>query len=206
VKDEPKKVRQRQWFSHCSILWVLGKSGELIDTVSLIWALVVYLMANTTFLDAPERQNLKEQISPYNTVTLTVLSKILQITCTPASSELTNNCHIPLGTTRGEMWCPVDLWGHLSPALHKGHCLLFAFYCPGDRYWWSLRCGVCSGGPHWKWQDLGVSLGLHLGDLDPILSDNPHSSSHCLTESLKLWLRQNYEVWASFIHRPPHFV
>ena len=60
-------------------------------------------MANTTFLDAPERQNLKKQISPYNTVTLTVLSKILQITYTPASSELTNNCHIPLATTRGEM-------------------------------------------------------------------------------------------------------
>ena len=128
-----KKMSQRQWFRLCSTLWVLGKNSELIDIVSSIWALVVYLMANTTFLDAPERQNLKEQISPYNTVTLTILSKILQITCTPASSELTNNCHIPLATTRGEMRCPVDLWGHLSPALHKGHCLLFAFYCPGDR-------------------------------------------------------------------------
>ena len=45
-----------------------------------------------------------------------------------------------------------------------------------------------------RWQDLGISLGLDLGDLDAILSDNPHSSSDCLREALKLWLRQSYEV------------
>ena len=44
------------------------------------------------------------------------------------------------------------------------------------------------------WQDLGISLGLDLSDLDAILSDNPHSSSDCLRETLKLWLRQSYEV------------
>ena len=45
-----------------------------------------------------------------------------------------------------------------------------------------------------RWQDLGISLGLDPGDLDAILSDNPHSSSDCLRETLKLWLRQSYEV------------
>ena len=50
-----------------------------------------------------------------------------------------------------------------------------------------------------RWQDLGISLGLHLSDLEAILSDNPHSSSDCLRESLKLWLRQHYEVQTSFV-------
>jgi len=48
-----------------------------------------------------------------------------------------------------------------------------------------------------RWRDLGVSLGIHLGDLEAILSDNPHSSSDCLLKMLSLWLKQNYKVWTS---------
>ena len=42
------------------------------------------------------------------------------------------------------------------------------------------------------WQDLSVSLGICQGDLEAVLSDNPHSSSDCLRKILSLWLRQNY--------------
>ena len=45
-----------------------------------------------------------------------------------------------------------------------------------------------------RWQDLGVSLGIHQGNLKAIISDNPHSSSDCLGKVLTLWLRQNYKV------------
>ena len=48
-----------------------------------------------------------------------------------------------------------------------------------------------------RWRDLGISLGIHLGDLEAILSDNPHSSSDCLLKMLSLWLKQNYKVWTS---------
>jgi len=45
-----------------------------------------------------------------------------------------------------------------------------------------------------RWQDLGVSLGIHQGNLKAIISDNPHSSSDHLSKVLTLWLRQNYKV------------
>ena len=45
-----------------------------------------------------------------------------------------------------------------------------------------------------KWKDLGISLGVRIGDLDEIISANPHSSRDCLREMLTKWLRQNYNV------------
>ena len=45
-----------------------------------------------------------------------------------------------------------------------------------------------------RWKDLGISLGLHPGDLDTILSANPHSPSSCLRDMLVLWLKQSYNV------------
>lgn len=45
-----------------------------------------------------------------------------------------------------------------------------------------------------RWQDLGISLGIRLIDLDTILS---HSSSDYLREMLTLWLRQYYNVSAT---------
>ena len=45
-----------------------------------------------------------------------------------------------------------------------------------------------------RWKDLGVSLGVRAGDLDTILSNNPHSSSDCLREMLLQWLKQSYKV------------
>ena len=48
-----------------------------------------------------------------------------------------------------------------------------------------------------RWQDLSDSLGIRQGDLEAVLSDNPHSSSDCLRKMLSLWLRQNYKVWTS---------
>ena len=48
-----------------------------------------------------------------------------------------------------------------------------------------------------RWQDLSDSLGIRQGDLESVLSDNPHSSSDCLRKVLRLWLRQSYKVWTS---------
>ena len=45
-----------------------------------------------------------------------------------------------------------------------------------------------------RWKDLGISLGVRIGDLDEIISANPHSPRDCLREMLTKWLRQNYNV------------
>ena len=45
-----------------------------------------------------------------------------------------------------------------------------------------------------RWKDLGISLGVGIGDLDGIVSANPHSPNDCLREMLTKWLRQNYNV------------
>ena len=45
-----------------------------------------------------------------------------------------------------------------------------------------------------KWEDLGISLGVRLSDLDAIHLANTHSPSDCLKNMLKLWLRQSYKV------------
>ena len=45
-----------------------------------------------------------------------------------------------------------------------------------------------------KWKDLGISLGIHLSELNAILSSNSHSPNDCLRETLALWLKQNYNV------------
>ena len=42
-----------------------------------------------------------------------------------------------------------------------------------------------------RWKDLGISLGIHISDLDGIISANPRD---CLREMLTKWLRQNYNV------------
>ena len=54
-----------------------------------------------------------------------------------------------------------------------------------------------------RWKDLGVSLGVRAGDLDTILSDNPHSSSDCLREMLLQWLKQSYNVCTTDIYFTP---
>ena len=48
-----------------------------------------------------------------------------------------------------------------------------------------------------RWKDLGISLGVCAGDLDTILSANPHSPSNCLRDMLLHWLRQIYDVHAT---------
>ena len=42
-----------------------------------------------------------------------------------------------------------------------------------------------------RWKNLGISLGMHAGDLETILLANPHSPSDCVREMLLQWLRQN---------------
>ena len=46
----------------------------------------------------------------------------------------------------------------------------------------------------WKWKDLGISLGLHPGDLNGIQLANADSSGDFLRMMLSLWLRQSYYV------------
>ena len=45
-----------------------------------------------------------------------------------------------------------------------------------------------------RWRELGISLGLHAGDLDTICSANPNSPGDCLRVVLTFWLRQSYNV------------
>ena len=45
-----------------------------------------------------------------------------------------------------------------------------------------------------RWKDLGISLGVHISDLDGIASANSHSPSDCLREMLTKWLKQSYNV------------
>lgn len=45
-----------------------------------------------------------------------------------------------------------------------------------------------------KWKDLGISLGLHPGDLDGIQPANADSSGDFLRMMLSLWLKQSYDV------------
>ena len=45
-----------------------------------------------------------------------------------------------------------------------------------------------------RWQYLVVSLEIPLGDLEAILSDDPHSFSDSLRKVLTLWLRRKYKV------------
>ena len=55
-----------------------------------------------------------------------------------------------------------------------------------------------------RWKDLGISLGLHPGDLDTILSANLHSPNDCLREMHLQWLRQSYNVCATLILYLPY--
>ena len=45
-----------------------------------------------------------------------------------------------------------------------------------------------------KWKDLGISLGLHPGDLDGIQPANTDCSDDFLRMMLSLWLKQSYYV------------
>ena len=45
-----------------------------------------------------------------------------------------------------------------------------------------------------RWKDIGISLGVHISDLDGIASANPHSPSDCLREMLTKWLGKDYNV------------
>ena len=53
-----------------------------------------------------------------------------------------------------------------------------------------------------RWKDLGISLGVCAGDLDTILSANPHSPSDCLRDMLLQWLRQSYNVCTTLKFQP----
>ena len=50
-----------------------------------------------------------------------------------------------------------------------------------------------------RWKDLGISLGIHLSELNAILLANSHSPGDCLREMLALWLKQNYNVRTTLI-------
>ena len=64
----------------------------------LFAALVVYLLANTKWRLQRERifrNQISFSVGPYDTMSITVQPKFLEITCKPASSELTHNRHFP---------------------------------------------------------------------------------------------------------------
>ena len=76
----------------------------------------------------------------------------------------------------------------------SGHVLLLA----GEYDLQDVRAAVAvlAG----KWKDLGLSLGLHPGDLDGIQSANTDSSSDFLRKMLSLWLKQSYYVSIFLLH------
>ena len=50
-----------------------------------------------------------------------------------------------------------------------------------------------------RWEDLGISLGVDVSDLEAIHSDITHSPRDCLKKMLKQWLRQSYNVGDVFV-------
>ena len=108
----------------------------------LFAALVVYLLANTKsdFQWRLQRDRIfRDQISflvgPYDTVTITVQPKFLEITCTPTPSESTRNRHFPPATTCGEVRRYIESGiREVTSALHytRDAAHYLAFYCPGD--------------------------------------------------------------------------
>ena len=108
----------------------------------LFAALVVYLLANTKsdFQWRLQRDRIfRDQISflmgPYDTVTITVQPKFLEITCTPTPSESTHNRHFPPATTCGEVRRYIERGIHeVTSALHytRDAAHYLAFCCPGD--------------------------------------------------------------------------
>ena len=53
------------------------------------------------------------------------------------------------------------------------------------------------------WKDLGLSLGIRLGDLDNIPSTSPRE---CLREMLAMWLKQNYNVRTNLVLHFPYYI
>ena len=108
----------------------------------LFAALVVYLLANTEsdFQWRLQRDRIfRDQISflvgPYDTVTITVQPKFLEITCTPTPSESTRNRHFPPATTCGEVRRYIERGiREVTSALHytRDAAHYLAFYCPRD--------------------------------------------------------------------------
>ena len=108
----------------------------------LFAALVVYLLANTEsdFQWRLQRDRIfRDQISflvgPYDTVSITVQPKFLEITCTPTPSESTHNRHFPPATTCGEVRRYIERGiREVTSALHytRDAAHYLAFSCPGD--------------------------------------------------------------------------
>ena len=108
----------------------------------LFAALVVYLLAKTKscFQWSLQRDRIfRDQISflvgPYDTVTITVQPKFLEITCTPTPSELTHNRRFPPATTCGEVRRYIERGiREVTSALHytRDAAHYLAFYCPRD--------------------------------------------------------------------------
>ena len=108
----------------------------------LFAALVVYLLANTEsdFQWRLQRDRIfRDQISflvgPYDTVTITVQPKLLEITCTPTSFELTHDRCFPPAATCGEVRCYIERGiREVTSALHytRDAAHYLAFYCPGN--------------------------------------------------------------------------
>ena len=108
----------------------------------LFAALVVYLLANTKSCfqwvlqkDRIFRDQISFSVGPYDTVTITVWPKFLEISCTPASSEFTRNRCFPPATACGEVRRYIERGiREVTSALHytRDAAHYLAFYCPGD--------------------------------------------------------------------------
>ena len=108
----------------------------------LFAALVVYLLDNKRShfqwrlrRDRVFRDQISFSVGPYDTVTITVQPKFLEITCTPSSSKSTHNRRFPPATTCGEVRRYIERGiREVTSALHytRDAAHYLAFYCPGD--------------------------------------------------------------------------
>ena len=108
----------------------------------LFAALVVYLLANTKSCfqwvlqrDRIFRDQISFSVGPYDTVTITVWPKFLEISCTSASSVLTRNRRFPPATACGEVRRYIERGIHdVTSALHytRDAAHYLAFHCPGN--------------------------------------------------------------------------
>ena len=104
----------------------------------LFAALVVYLLANTNWRLQKDRifsDQISFSVGPYDTISITVQPKFLEVACTPASSELSCDRCFPLVTTCGVVRRYIERGiREVTSALHytRDAAHYLAFYCPGD--------------------------------------------------------------------------
>ena len=97
--------------------------------------LVVHLLSNTKWRLQQDRifkNYIVFTVPPYDTVSITMHPKFLEITCSPASSEISRSHHIPLAKSCDNVKHSIERGiEKVTEVLHYLNDAYLAFYCPG---------------------------------------------------------------------------